>query len=272
MNGNALGHDLGMDMVFNSPERFYRDIINESPVLSRTPQIGRTPLRNLNLSFSTPNFLKNMESTSVLNNSMTKSFTPLKNQLFNSNDLFQTPQDNKENTMNSSPTTIKMNSSAVKEDEEPNVSKVLPPSPTPGAKISDYKKTNIQQSQIPKMGCFKKTTEQLEPKPAQKPVHKTNNFQIIMTDVNSFANNIKPTKAGKRKKLARSSTVTSTSSKTITKKASLKRTMSQPQAKLEKLVNATVDPQQDQYQRQHVIQLTQGTVENVFQNGDRTTT
>lgn len=248
LNLPHLGNDIAMDM-FNSPERFYRDIINESPVLARTPPIGRTPLRNvnMNMNFSTPNFLKNIEAPF----GKSTSFTPLKNQLFISNDLFQTPEDpNKENNsanLNSSPTTIKMNSSAVKDDEQPpNVSKILAPSPTPGSMMSDYKPHGIQAN-VPKMGCFKKNAE--KPPPRVTPRH--SNFQIIMTDVNTFANNTKPSKV-RKKKLARSSTTTNvTTSKTISKKStSLKRTLSQPQANLtksdssvEKMVEADIRQQ-----------------------------
>lgn len=282
LNGAQLGHDLSMDMVFNSPERFYRDIINESPVMSRTPLIGRTPLRNLSANFSTPNFLKNIETNGpMMHNSATRNFTPLKNQLFSSNDLFQTPHDSKkENStnLNSSPTTIKMGSSAVKDDDAPNVSKILPPSPTPGYKSngSMSSKAVAPMPNAPKMGCFKKATEE-EPKPRARAGHRHPNFQIIMTDVNSFTNNIKPSK-NRKKKLSRSNTTISESSKTIQKKTSLKRTQSQPHKKLDNSIASIhhlhqqqeldpLDPFDQGFQRQRFVQLPQGTAENVFENG-----
>lgn len=230
-------HDFNMDLALNTPERLYRDIINESPVLSRTPQIGRTPLRslNMNMNISTPNFLKNIETTNFFNNnfgSATKTFTPLKNQLFASNEMFQTPRDtSKDNSGNidSSPTTIQMNSSAVKEsDAVPNVTKILPPSPTPGSMMGGYKPIPPNSS-IPKMGCFKKIPTQEPPKKSSKP-QKNSTIQIIMTDVNSFANNSKPTRS-RKKKLTRSSTATNIGG-SVKKKSSLKRTLSQPQAKI----------------------------------------
>lgn len=199
-------HDINMDVLFNSPERFYRDIINESPVINRTP-LGRTPLRNLSLNFSTPNFLKNIETT--------KSVTPLKNQLFNSNEMFQTPNNHPQNsTLNSSPTTIKINSSAVKEDDH-NKNHNIPASPTPASKISPY------DPAIPKMGYFKQSSpKQVVTTSIPKKKPQQSKFQIIMTDVNSFANNSKGTK--KKKRLTRSSTQPSI------KKTSLKRSLSQP--------------------------------------------
>lgn len=255
-------HDFNVDLAFNSPERFYRDIINESPMLSRTPQIGRTPLRslNMNMNFSTPNFLKNMETTNFLNNnfgSATKTFTPLKNQLFASNEMFQTPRDtSKDNSGNidSSPTTIQMNSSAVKEnDTVPSVAKILPPSPTPGSMMGGYKPIP-RNSTIPKMGCFKKIPTQEPPKKSSKS-QKNSTIQIIMTDVNSFANNNKPTKS-RKKKLTRSSTITNIGG-SVKKKSSLKRTLSQPQAKI-----GTMIEKDALVKNQTPVQA------NVFENGE----
>ncbi|ONH68613.1 hypothetical protein BON22_0937 [Cyberlindnera fabianii] len=242
-----------VDLYCNSPERFYREIINESPILSRTPQVGRTPLRNLqNMNFSTPLILKGTDA--FFYGSATKAQTPLKHLQFNSNQIFQTPHDeDKENSndrntqLNSSPTTIKMGSSAVKPEEQQNTMKIIPPSPTPGSKIpsTDFSKKNNGSNNnsnnnngnnstapVPKMGCFKKTPEP-ETKTTSWPTTNSN-FQIIMTDVNSFANNTKPKR---KKRLQRSSTVTSTTGKTITKKSSLKRTLSQPPTKLEKAIS-----------------------------------
>ncbi|CAM9012489.1 unnamed protein product [Wickerhamomyces anomalus] len=257
INNSSFGttsQDLNLDLFFNSPERFYRDIINESPIVSKTPQIGRTPLKNLNINFSTPNFLKNIEtSANHQNNSVGKNFTPLKNQLFNSKvEIFETPKLTKQNTttLNSSPTTIKIGSSAMKNDENINPSgsgKMIPPSPTPTSKMSNNNNVVVHQPpqiapppppsqipSIPKMGCFKKATE-TEKQVIKKPSNNNNNrFQIIMTDVNTFANNSKSSRP-KKKKLARSSTSINTSSNAVTKKNnSLKRSLSQPQAKFMK--------------------------------------
>jgi len=252
---SSTTQDLNLDLFFNSPERFYRDIINESPIVSKTPQVGRTPLKNLNINFSTPNFLKNIETNLIPQTSATKNFTPLKNQLFNSNsklEVFETPQLNKHNstTLNSSPTTIKISSSAMKNDENSNGpnggpsngrNKMIPPSPTPTSKtnnLSHQVKPVIPPS-IPKMGCFKKNNEsenQTNHKKSNSNNNNNNNkFQIIMTDVNTFANNSKNPKP-KKKKLARSSTSIGTASNSISKKTSLKRSASQPQAKLLKTI------------------------------------
>lgn len=254
-NFGTSAQELNLDLFFNSPERFYRDVINESPIVSKTPQVGRTPLKNLNINFSTPNFLKNIETSNIQSNSSNKNFTPLKTQLFNSKvEIFETPKLTKQNTttLNSSPTTIKIGSSAMKNDENSNLNgsiitnKMIPPSPTPTSKITNNNNVVVHRPpviaapapvpSIPKMGCFKKATE-----PENQFVKKSNNsnnsnsrFQIIMTDVNTFTNNSKNSKP-KKKKLARSSTSINSSSHSISKKnTSLKRSLSQPQAKFMK--------------------------------------
>lgn len=233
----ATTQDLNLDLFFNSPERFYRDVINESPIVSKTPQVGRTPLKNLNINFSTPNFLKNIE-TGGLERSANKNFTPLKNQLFNSKvELFETPKLNKQNstTLNSSPTTIKIGSSAIKNEEISNPNsqnKMIPPSPTPASKINILANQKSAPPSIPKMGCFKKAEPEKQVV-SKKPAPNNSRFQIIMTDVNSFANNNKPSRP-KKKKLTRSATSVNASANAVTKKSSLKRSLSQPQAKFMK--------------------------------------
>lgn len=238
-NNSSFGtaQDLNLDLFFNSPERFYRDIINESPIVTKTPQVGRTPLKNLNINFSTPNFLKNID-TGGLDRSANKNFTPLKNQLFNSKvELFETPKLNKQNstTLNSSPTTIKIGSSAIKNDEnsnQNNQNKMIPPSPTPASKINILPNQQTAPPSIPKMGCFKKAEPEKQVH-TKRPATNNSKFQIIMTDVNSFTNNSKPSRP-KKKKLTRSATSVNASANAVTKKSSLKRSLSQPQAKFMK--------------------------------------
>lgn len=288
--GIAVPDASNIDFFFNSPDRFYRDIINESPILNKTPyHDGRTPLKNLNMSFSTPLFLRNMENNSLTNSGI-KNFTPLKNQLFpniinnSSNklvqnlEIFQTPNDKSQSSiLNSSPTTIKMNSSAIKDDSNQSSNndsmnktgnKILPMSPTPISKIQQISPIipSGNQTLVPKMGCFKKNSPKKK-KPIKFPKQpiitthalvnnnksissnaNNNNtkFQIIMTDVNSFASS--QNKSRRRKKLTRSSTQINTSALNnnsnnsnnnkngnVNKKLSLKRSISQPPALLSKL-------------------------------------
>lgn len=280
--------DLNMDFFFNSPDRFYRDIINESPIVNKTLHSsgGKTPLRNLNVNFSTPVFLRNIETS----NSNVKSFTPLKNQIFNLNnsfsntstsnlEIFQTPNDKTLNsTLNSSPTTIKMNSSAIKDEQIRNknddkdntdTNKILSMSPTPASKVQQNSHiipnitNNLISSSVPKMGYFKKGSPVQEKKSSKIPKqpiitthalvnHKTSNntkFQIIMTDVNSFASS--QTKGRRKKKLTRSATQVNTNlnggtskmkDNNVSKKQTLKRSVSQPSSVMSK----PKDPHQKQ--------------------------
>lgn len=298
----SINQDLNLDMNFNSPEGFYRDIINESPVVSRTPKVGRTPLRNLSINLSTPNFLKAIDNALAnTSNSNLKSFSPYHNNMVNNNqqlqhsqnnpqsssidlELFQTPNlkikkskknsaPNENDNLGSSPTTIKINSSVVRNEQNIDLdSKVIPASPTPISKPSNVQHqhqhhhhnqhhaqsvisvpipdptqaTNINNKFdtgitmdanlsttgnnnpnpmdqndifIPKMGCFKQGKEKNPPKASTSSnghssfsfnANANSKFQIIMTDVTSFANNNKSSR-NKKKKLTRSATTSGAS-------------------------------------------------------------